>query len=243
MAFGKVDLVEGAVLSVNKPLGWSSFQLLSKFRYSACRFLGIKKLKVGHAGTLDPLATGVVVLCTGKKTKLIESIQSTTKEYIADIRFGATTPSFDMETEIDKEYDYKHITEKMLLDSLVSFVGEKEQIPPVFSAVKVNGTRSYSLARSGQTVDLKPKKVTIYDIELLENNMPDVKIRISCGKGTYIRSIARDLGISLNSGAYLTGLVRTKVDEHTIANSINIEDIDNWLSDNVIGLEINNIKL
>lgn len=237
MALSKMDLFEGAVVSVNKPLGWSSFQLLSKFRYSACRYLGIKKLKVGHAGTLDPLATGVVVLCTGKKTKLIESIQSTTKEYIANIRLGATTPSFDMETEIDNVYDYKHITNDMLIECLNNFIGEIDQIPPVFSAVKVNGKRSYSLARNGETVDLKAKKVRIYDIQLLESDMPDIKIKISCGKGTYIRSMARDIGKALNSGAYLTGLVRTKVSDYTLDKSVSIENIDEWLTNNVMKLD------
>lgn len=237
MALNKMDLFEGAVVSVNKPLGWSSFQLLSKFRYSACRYLGVKKLKVGHAGTLDPLATGVVVLCTGKKTKLIESIQSTTKEYIANIRLGATTPSFDMETEIDNVYYYKHITKDMLIECLNNFIGEIDQIPPVFSAVKVNGKRSYSLARNGETVDLKAKKVRIYDIQLLESDMPDIKIKISCGKGTYIRSMARDIGKALNSGAYLTGLVRTKVSDYTLDKSVSIENIDEWLTDNVMKLE------
>lgn len=238
MIDNKIDLFEGTIIALNKPLGWSSFQLLNKFRVSACRYLGVKKLKVGHAGTLDPLATGVMVLCTGKKTKLIEEIQSTNKEYIADIRFGATTPSFDNETPVDKVYEYNHITEDMLNDCLNGFVGEIEQVPPIFSAVKVNGKRAYMSARNGESVELKSKKINIYSIELLENNMPDIRLRILCGKGTYIRSIARDLGVALSSGAYLTGLVRSKVSDYTLDNSINIDDINDWLSNNVNKSEI-----
>lgn len=229
----KVNLKEGAIVSIDKPLTWTSFQLLNKFRVEACRYLGIKKLKVGHAGTLDPLATGVMVLCTGNKTKNIEEIQSSEKEYIASIRLGATTPSLDMETEIDNTYEYNHITKQTLENCLNTFIGEIEQVPPIFSAVKINGRRAYDLARKGESFDIQSKKVNIYKIELVDFNLPDITIKVVCGKGTYIRSLAYDIGIQLKSGAYLTSLKRTRVAKFTLYNSLSISNINNWLTSNV----------
>lgn len=230
-----LDLIKsGAVVPINKPLNWTSFQMLNKFRYLASRYLDVKKIKVGHAGTLDPLATGVVVLCTGNKTKIIETIQHQSKEYLATICLGATTLSFDKETPIDKVYSYDHISENDVLTCLNKFIGEIDQIPPIFSAVKVNGKRSYDMARQGITLDLKSKKIHVYSIELLNFNLPNITIKVNCGKGTYIRSLARDIGISLNSGGYLTALQRTRVGEYTLENSISIHEIPEWLKNNVI---------
>jgi tRNA pseudouridine55 synthase len=202
-------------------------------RAKICRRLGIKKLKVGHAGTLDPLATGVMILCTGRKTKLIEALQAETKEYIAHVRLGATTPSFDLETEIDAEYPTTHITRKMVEDVLRRFTGTIEQVPPVFSAVKVDGKRAYELARKNKDIELKPKLLVIDDIELISYNMPDITIRVVCSKGTYIRALARDIGIALDSGAHLTGLRRTRVGDITVDNCLNMDDIDHFFNENI----------
>jgi len=189
----------------------------------------VKKLKVGHAGTLDPLATGVMVICTGKKTKLIESFQYQTKEYVAAIKLGATTPSFDLETEIDKVFDTKHITEDLIRETLTKFIGEIKQVPPAFSACKVNGVRAYELARDGQQVELKPKLLVIDDIELLECDLPVIKIRVVCSKGTYIRALARDIGEALDSGAHLIGLERTRVGDISLDKCLAVEDLDSFV--------------
>lgn len=210
-----MDFKEGEILYFNKPLGWTSFKVVGHARYHICRRLGVKKLKVGHAGTLDPLATGVMIVCTGKATKRIEEFQYHTKEYVATLRLGATTPSFDLEHEIDATYPTAHITRPLVEETLRSFVGEIEQVPPAFSACMVNGTRAYDLARRGEEVELKPKLLVIDEIELLECRLegdePTVKIRVVCSKGTYIRALARDIGLALRSGAHLTALQRTRV--------------------------------
>ena len=195
----------------NKPLGWTSFKVVGHVRYHICRRMGVKKLKVGHAGTLDPLATGVMIVCTGKATKRIEEFQYHTKEYVADIRLGATTPSFDLEHEIDATYPTEHITRELVEETLQRFKGEIQQVPPAFSACMVNGKRAYDLARKGKEVDLKPKLLVIDEIELLQCNLPDIRVRVVCSKGTYIRALARDIGVALNSGAHLTALQRTRV--------------------------------
>lgn len=215
-----MDFISGEILYINKPLHWTSFMLVRKLRNRLCRKLGIKKLKVGHAGTLDPLATGVMIVCTGKKTKLIESFQYQTKEYIATIKMGETTPSFDLETEIDGTYPTEHITRELVESKLNDFIGEIQQIPPVYSACKVDGKRAYEFAREGQEVELKPKLLVIDEIELQEYNLPVIKIRVVCSKGTYIRALARDIGLALDSGAHLIALERTRIGEVTLDQCI-----------------------
>lgn len=217
------DFKNGEVLIFDKPLEWTSFNVVGKIRYKVCRYLGIKKLKVGHAGTLDPMATGLMVLCTGKATKKIEQLQGTEKEYIADLKLGATTPSFDIETEEDAQFPTEHIDLKSIEEILLQFIGEIDQTPPIFSAVKVNGRRAYDMARKGEEVELRSKKITIKEIEVLDFKEQHLKLRVVCGKGTYIRSLARDIGSALNSGAYLTGLRRTRVGEFSVDKAYTIE--------------------
>lgn len=217
------DFKNGEVLIFDKPLEWTSFNVVGKIRYKVCRYLGIKKLKVGHAGTLDPMATGLMVLCTGKATKKIEQLQGTEKEYIADLKLGATTPSFDIETEEDAQFPTEHIDLKSIEETLLQFIGEIDQTPPIFSAVKVNGRRAYDMARKGEEVELRSKKITIKEIEVLDFKEQHLKLRVVCGKGTYIRSLARDIGSALNSGAYLTGLRRTRVGEFSVDKAYTIE--------------------
>lgn len=207
---------EGEVLYINKPYGWTSFDVVGKLRIAICRHIGQKKLKVGHAGTLDPLATGVMIVCTGKATKRIDEFQGQVKEYVATLRLGATTPSFDLEHEIDATYPTAHITRPMVEEVLQSFIGTIEQVPPAFSACMVAGKRAYELARKGKQVELKPKTLTIDELELLDYAMPDIKLRIVCSKGTYIRALARDIGVALQSGAHLTSLERTRVGDVSI---------------------------
>lgn len=221
-----MDFQAGEVLFFNKPLRWTSFDLVAKIRYKVSRFLKVKKIKVGHAGTLDPLATGVMIICTGKATKKIESFQYQTKEYIATIQLGATTPSFDLETEIDDTFETGHITREMTEETLQSFVGSIQQVPPAFSACKVNGERAYELARNGIEVELKAKELVIDEIELLSYNLPEITIRVVCSKGTYIRALARDIGQALHSGAHLTGLVRTRIGDVTLDQCMSVEDMD-----------------
>jgi len=224
-----MNFIEGEVLYFNKPLTWTSFNLVAKVKYPLLRKLRVKKLKVGHAGTLDPLATGVMIICIGKATKRIEEFQYQTKEYIATIKLGATTPSFDLEKEIDATYPTEHITRELVEDTLKKFIGSIEQIPPAFSACKIDGERAYELARAGKEVELKPKTLVIDEIELLECNLPEIKIRVVCSKGTYIRALARDIGEALNSGAHLTGLIRTRVGDVKLEHCMEIEDFVEWL--------------
>jgi len=222
-----MDFREGEVLYINKPFGWTSFQVVGKIRWKISRICKIKKIKVGHAGTLDPLASGVLIICTGKATKRIEAFQKQDKEYVATLRLGATTPSFDLETQIDRVYPTEHITPESVYEVLKKFVGIVEQVPPVFSACKVNGERAYNMARKGENPELKPKTLVINEIELLECNLPTVKIRIACGKGTYIRALARDIGIALDSGAHLTELVRTRIGNVRLEDCMEIDDFEN----------------
>lgn len=224
-----MNFKEGEVLYFDKPLKWTSFAVVNKIRYHICRKLGVKKIKVGHAGTLDPLATGVMIICTGKATKRIEEFQYHTKEYIATLQLGATTPSFDLEKEIDATYPTEHITRELVEETLKRFVGSIEQIPPVFSACKVDGKRAYDLARKGEEVELKPKTLVIDEIELLGCNLPQIRIRVVCSKGTYIRALARDIGEALNSGAHLTGLIRTRVGEVKLEECLSVESFPEWL--------------
>jgi tRNA pseudouridine55 synthase len=218
---------EGETLYFNKPLHWTSFDLVNKVRYQISRFLKVKKIKVGHAGTLDPLATGVMIVCTGKATRHIESIQSQTKEYIATLRLGATTPSFDLETAIDRTFDTQHITQEEVERILPQFTGHIEQIPPAFSACKINGNRAYELARKGEEVALAPKPLIVDEIELIDFRPDQLILRIACSKGTYIRAMARDIGQALRSGAHLTALERTRIGHITLSDCLTIEQ---WTS-------------
>ncbi|HIZ06190.1 MAG TPA: tRNA pseudouridine(55) synthase TruB [Candidatus Phocaeicola gallistercoris] len=224
-----MNFKEGEILYLNKPLHWTSFALVNKVRYHISRKLGVKKIKVGHAGTLDPLATGVVIICTGKATKRIEEFQYHTKEYIATLKLGATTPSFDLEKDIDKIYPTEHITRDLVEETLQKFVGTIQQIPPAFSACKVEGKRAYEIARKGEEVTLKPKTLVIDEIELLNYHLPEIKIRVVCSKGTYIRALARDIGEALHSGAHLTSLTRTRIGNVYLKDCISAEDFENWL--------------
>jgi len=217
------DFLKGEVLLFDKNLEWTSFDLVQRVRNSLCRKLGIKKMKVGHAGTLDPLATGLMILCTGKATKQIESFQLEEKEYLATLKLGATTPSFDMETEEDNTFDLSHVTREVFDNALKTFLGETDQIPPVFSAVKVKGKRAFEYARNGQELELQSKKIVISKIETEEFDLPMVKIRVVCSKGTYIRALARDLGEILNCGAYLTGLRRTRIGNFNVENALDMD--------------------
>ena len=221
-----MDFVSGEVLYFNKPLKWTSFDLVNKVRYMIQKRLHIKKLKIGHACTLDPLATGVLIVCTGKKTKAIDSFQFQTKEYIATIMLGETTPSFDMETEVDATYPTEHISRQLVEDTLKTFIGEIQQVPPVYSAVKVDGKRAYEYARSGKEVELKAKTLVIDEIELLEYSMPVIKVRVVCSKGTYIRALARDIGVALNSGAHLTALLRTRIGDIKLEDCATVEQFE-----------------
>ena len=224
-----MDFIAGEILYFNKPLKWTSFDLVNKFSYKLSRKLHVKKIKVGHAGTLDPLATGVMIVCTGKATKRIDEFQYQTKEYIATLKLGETTPSFDLEKEVDAVYPTGHITQAMVEETLSHFLGTIEQIPPVFSACKVEGKRAYELARKGEEVNLKSKTLVIDEIELLEYTLPIIKIRVVCSKGTYIRALARDIGEALHSGAHLIGLERTRIGNVTLDQCMSPEEIDAFL--------------
>lgn len=226
-----MNFTEGVVLYFDKPLTWTSFNLVAKIRWQLCQKLGIKKLKVGHAGTLDPLATGVMIICTGKATKRIEELQAHTKEYVATLQLGATTPSFDLEKEVDATYPTEHITQPLVEQALEQFKGRIEQVPPSFSACKVDGKRAYDLARKGKEVELKPKILVIDELELLDFQPQTMQmtIRVVCSKGTYIRALARDIGLALNSGAHLTALRRTQVGDVQVEDCMHIEDFPNWL--------------
>ena len=229
-----MDFQAGEILCFDKPYGCTSFDVVGRVRWQLCRKLGIKKLKVGHAGTLDPLATGVLIVCTGKATKRIEELQYGTKEYVASIRLGATTPSFDLEKPIDATYPTEHITRQMVEEVLTHFRGTIQQIPPSFSACKVDGKRAYKIARKGNDVELKPKTLQIDAIELTECRLPDITLRIVCSKGTYIRALARDIGQALQSGAHLTALRRTRVGDFLAENALNPSDFQQWLDKQTI---------
>ena len=224
-----MDFIAGEIIPINKPYAWTSFQIVNKVRYHLSRKYGIKRFKVGHAGTLDPLASGVLLLCTGKATKRIEELQAHTKEYVAEITLGATTPSFDMEHPVDATYPYEHITREMVEETLQKFVGDIDQRPPLFSACKVDGKRAYDLARKGSDLELAAKRIRIDAIELLDYDLPRIKIKVTCGKGTYIRSLARDIGVALQSGGYLSDLVRTRIGEYNLERCITPESFQEWL--------------
>lgn len=227
-----MDFVEGEILVFDKALTWTSFDIVNKVRRELCHHLGVKKLKVGHAGTLDPLATGVVIVCTGKKTHEIERLMNHTKEYVATLQLGATTPCFDREQEVDHTYPTAHITRELIDRVIPTFLGEQWQVPPAFSAVRVNGQRAYDLARKGEDVELKPKLLVIDEIEVLRFDPQSMllEIRVVCSRGTYIRALARDIGQRLDSGAYLTSLRRTRVGEYTLDRAFTIDSFLQQLS-------------
>lgn len=226
----RLNPIQGEVFAVDKPLGWTSFDVVKRVRAKLAHRLGMKKIKVGHAGTLDPLATGVLVVCTGRATKRIDELQAHVKEYVATLEFGATTPSYDLETEVDARYEWEHITredvERVLRER---FTGAIEQVPPAFSACKIDGHRAYKMARKGHEVELKPKQLVIDEIELLDFAMPRATLRIVCSKGTYIRALARDIGEALRSGAHLVTLRRTRVGDCRIGDCHSVDELINYL--------------
>lgn len=219
-----MNFIKGEILVIDKPYRWTSFDAVKRIRGTIQKRLGLKKFKVGHAGTLDPLATGMLLICTGKATKRIEELQSGRKEYLATLRFGATTPSYDLEKEIDREYPYEHITREKLEEALGKFRGEIMQVPPVFSAVKIDGKRAYKYARKGNEVELKAKPIEISRLELLDFDGRDATLSIECSKGTYIRSLARDIGEELESGAHLTALRRIRVGDYDEPRMMSLDD-------------------
>jgi tRNA pseudouridine55 synthase len=230
MSMGEGSIIEnGQVFLFNKPMYWTSFDLVNKVRVIIKNNLGIRKIKVGHAGTLDPLATGLMIICTGKATKRIEEFRDMDKEYIANIRLGETTPSHDLETEIDHNYRTDHITELLVRDVLEKFHGRQEQVPPLFSAKFIEGKRAYEFARKGIEKELKSVIVFFREIELLKFNLPEIKVRLLCSKGTYIRSFARDLGEALDSGGYLSALERTAIGPYLINDAWSIEQFREYV--------------
>ena len=222
------DFKNGQVLLIDKPLEWTSFQVVNKLRWAIRKQFNIKKIKVGHAGTLDPLATGLLILCTGKFTKKIDTYQAQIKEYTGEITLGATTPSYDLETEVDKTFSIKHVTNNLVHQTAKKFIGEIEQKPPIFSAIKKDGKRLYELARAGQTTEIKSRKIIISEFEITKINSQKIEFRIICSKGTYIRSLAHDFGIALNSGAHLSALRRTKIGAFSVENA---KTIDSFLTE------------
>nr|WP_322623124.1 tRNA pseudouridine(55) synthase TruB [uncultured Flavobacterium sp.] len=224
------DFTEGKVLLIDKPLTWSSFQAVNKVKWALKKHLGLKKLKVGHAGTLDPLATGLLIICTGKFTKRIPELQGMVKEYTGTFYLGATTPSYDLETEVNETFPTEHITEALLHETIQQFLGEIDQKPPVFSAIKKDGKRLYEHARKGEEVEIATRKTTIHEFELTRIALPEVDFRVVCSKGTYIRSLAYDYGVALNSGAHLTALRRTKIGEFDVVNAISPNDFEDSIT-------------
>ncbi len=237
------DFNKGEVILINKPLTWTSFQLVNKMKYlikkSGVRSLGsgetpnsdpqTPKLKIGHAGTLDPLATGLLIVCTGKQTKNIEQYQAQEKEYTGTFFIGATTPCYDLEKEIDAHYPTEHITDELIYETTKQFIGTIEQTPPLFSAIKINGKRAYDIARAGETAEIKPKTITIKEFTITRIALPYVDFKVVCSKGTYIRSLARDFGLALNSGAHLTALCRTRIGDYKLTDALSIESFEESL--------------
>lgn len=222
------DFQAGQVIILDKPLTWTSFNLVAKLRYLVSRKLGVKKIKVGHAGTLDPLATGLMILCTGKATKTIDQLQAKEKEYEGTFFIGATTPSYDLETEVDQTFPTEHIDAALIEKARQQFIGEIDQMPPIFSALKVDGKRAYKSAREGKEVVMKTRKVTIPNLEL-EGNLPELGFKVTCSKGTYIRSLAFDIGKALDSGAYMSSLRRTRIGDFKIEDAWTIEEFEEYI--------------
>ncbi|MDY3293192.1 MAG: tRNA pseudouridine(55) synthase TruB [Candidatus Egerieousia sp.] len=223
---------EGLVVVIDKPYRWTSADAVRKIKFVAKRAFGERGIKVGHAGTLDPLATGILIICIGKATKASEQLQAEEKEYIADIRLGATTPSFDLEKEVDFHYPYEHITRALIEDRIPTLLGEQDQIPPKFSAKFINGVRAYEMARAGEEVEMRPARIRIDAIDILEFENPCLKVNIKCSKGTYIRSLARDIGAVLESGGHLTGLRRTRSGSFLIEKAVPLEKFIEILKNN-----------
>jgi len=229
--FTPEELLEGKLFLINKPLGWTSFQVVNKLRWHLKNLSGLKKIKVGHAGTLDPLATGLLLICTGKKTKSISTLQETEKEYTGTFLMGATTPSYDLETSIDQTFDTKLLTEEIILKTAIKFTGEILQYPPVFSALKKNGKRLYEYARAGEDPEITPRTVNVHEFKIIKINLPKVDFLVRCSKGTYIRSLAHDFGKSLSNGAHLSSLKRTRVGNYKIENAFSMESEINLASE------------
>lgn len=227
--FTPEEFKEGQILLFDKPLGWTSFQLVNKVRWLIRKSCDIKKIKVGHAGTLDPLASGLLIICTGKFTKRIEELQGQEKEYTGTITLGGTTPSYDLETEIDQTYSTEHISDLKIKEATQEFLGEISQFPPVFSALKKDGKRLYEYARNGEEVEIPSRKISISSFEITNISMPNVDFKVTCSKGTYIRSLAHDFGKALESGAHLTALRRTKIGEFDVNNSLDVASFENLL--------------
>ncbi len=225
----KEDFLNGQVLLVDKPMGWSSFQAVNSIKWTLRRKFDLKKIKVGHAGTLDPLATGLLLICTGKFTKKIQELQGQLKEYTGTITLGATTPSFDLETEIDQSYPTDHLTEEQISNTTSKFLGKIEQQPPVFSAIKKDGKRLYEYAREGVNVEIKSRTIEILEFEILSISLPKVNFRVVCSKGTYIRSLAHDFGKALSSGGYLSALRRTKIGDYNVNNALEPKRFENQM--------------
>ncbi len=225
------DFQKGELILIDKPYTWTSFDVVKSVKGQARRITGIKRIKVGHAGTLDPLATGLLLICTGKKTKEIEGFQAQEKEYTGTIYLGATTPCFDLEQEVDKRFDISEISEDQVRKTTAQFLGEIEQTPPIFSAIKIDGKRAYEYARNNEEVKIKSKKISIYEFELTRVELPEIDFRIRCSKGTYIRSIARDFGLALNNGAHLTALRRTKIGDFKVENAMSPAEFKELVKD------------
>ena len=225
MIFNKNSVIDGLIIPVFKPLNWTSFDVVKKLRNDFKKAFKLKKIKVGHAGTLDPLATGLLLVCTGKSTKIIEKLQNLEKTYLATFYFGKTTPSFDMETDFDKSFPIDHISENLIIETLKYFKGNIKQKPPIYSALKFKGTRMYEIARKGENIDIDFRNVTIHEFKMLNNNFPEFDFKIRCSKGTYIRSLANDFGKKIKSGAYLKYLERYSIGKYTLKDSYTIESI------------------
>jgi tRNA pseudouridine55 synthase len=228
------EILAGKILLIDKPLKWSSFQAVNKLKYILKRKYDLpKKFKIGHAGTLDPLATGLLIICTGKFTKSITEIQAQAKEYTGTIVLGATTPSYDLETEIDATFPTEHITDTLILETTKQFIGEIDQKPPVFSAIKKDGKRLYEHARAGEEVEIQSRKTTIHEFEITRIQLPEVDFRVTCSKGTYIRSLAFDFGLALQSGGHLSALRRTKIGDYSVENGVTPDDFEKSLRDEI----------
>ena len=223
------EIKQGKVLLIDKPLNWTSFQVVNKLRWHIRKHFNIKKIKVGHAGTLDPLATGLLIICVGKETKNIHTYQGQAKTYTGTITLGATTPSYDLETEIDETFSTEHITKDLLQETTKQFIGDIDQKPPIFSAIKKEGKRLYVLARKGETTEIKARKVTIESFKLTSTELPNIDFEVVCSKGTYIRSLAYDFGLALNSGAHLSALRRTKIGDFSVEKAISVDEFPNLL--------------
>jgi tRNA pseudouridine55 synthase len=230
MNFTRDSLIEGEKILIDKELSWTSFDVVKKVKYKLQNKFNIRNLKVGHAGTLDPLATGLIILCTGKATKQINEIQNLYKTYTTTIKLGETTPSFDLETSVDHQFPIQHITSDFVIEVLDGFTGDMEQVPPTFSAKKYEGKRAYEFARKGQEIELKPKKISISTIELIKFEIPLIYIKVTCSKGTYIRSLARDIGVELKSGAHLVALERVSIGDYNISDGMKINEFEKFVN-------------